>query len=1684
MLGAFIMDELLGKKYESWKNSLLDFGKRNRLINYKDTKKSSLMIESPSYQELWEKIVEDEGTIEFPLLDISSDDKNLLRMFEDAYPIKSNKNVKDILVTLKNLRNKARLIESEQGINTLYLSFGFLKWKEKNNSNIDIISPLLLVPANLSIDSLLSPYILSLGEDDILVNPTLNMKLQNDYSFQLPAFDGTNIDKFFEDVEHRVSSHGWEVIRKSSLSILSFLKINMYNDLAKNKQQILSNPIIQTIAGVPNENICNIEKIDTNSLDEIFTSENSFQIVDADSSQLEAIYHAKKGHSFILQGPPGTGKSQTITNIIAECLADGKKVLFVSEKMAALDVVHNRLTKAGLDEFCLVLHSHKAKKKDILNQLSNTLMLGDKKGDISEEAYQRLNELDTIKKKLNDYTKEIFKKIEPFGESIYYVNAKLSQLDTCQDESFEIKNIFEYSKNDLQNINYHINDYVQVVGRMTKDYLENPWYGCNLEYLSNEMRQDINVNIQKLNKLLPTTIKEYSNIEEQIHFELADTYNNLIYLKITVTFLKDYKLFPSSWLKNDDFEFLYSEVEKSKKVNNKFKLLLERFISQYDKISLMDKDAPKFSFSNMYDKKQIGNCSETIDAYIDSDYLFNDWIKNTNLDNAVGLLDQLKKIIGNIITEKNVLLEKYEPGILEIDYKNIEQRFKSEYTNFTKIFKSSYKHDKKIFNALRKHFDEKLSDQDIMNTIEVLKKIDAYRFKVNMLKENIQEHLNVDTIDENFNFSILDKKVDITKEYIILLDLMKKMQDCTSDFFSNYEHLLKAFENTFNGLNSDWDEIKNKLDWAFKFRNYFGKSSLSDEVIKKLCEDEPYILTCIKQQDNITQAIDSISAEVEWQANLFEDKEYLKSMTFESLSENIDLSSNNLKLLEEWIDFKKSKAQCDSLGLTQFLDMMHEKNIPTNQLKNIFNKRFYTLWLDKAYLICPTVANFRRRIQDQRVLKFRELDKQQFKIAEARIQKKLMRNLPSLSKFTNGSDELRILKRELTKQRRFMPLRQLFASIPNLILTLKPCLMMSPLSVSVFLETETFKFDVVIFDEASQVQTENAIGAISRGKQVIIAGDSKQLPPTNFFNTSKDTDDYDTEDDAISNEVYESILDEANLLPEKTLLWHYRSRHESLIAFSNSRIYNNRLITFPSNISEGNDVGVEYIYVDNGVYDKGGRKGNLIEAKRVAQLVFEHFKEHPNRSLGVIAFGEIQQQAIDNEIIELRMQNKNFESFFNEEMPEPFFVKNLENVQGDERDTIIFSIGYGFDCTGNFKMNFGPLSRVGGERRLNVAITRAKYNIKLVGSIKPTDIDIDRISTEGPKLLRKYIEFAIYGQAVLENGIKEEGNVSFNSPFEQTVFEFLDRNGYNVATQVGCSGYRIDLAIKHPQKSGIYTLAIECDGAAYHSGRTARERDRLRQEVLENMGWRFYRIWSTDWIKDSNAEGKRLLEAVEKSISEYDENDLESESNVKKDDVRQHYITIKSKNNEDYISEYGFKKYMDESRFNGEHWYSPRTVKECLVNLVKIAYPIDLDSICRECKEFYGREKVTKVVKNGILYELSMLRNQIVEIDNYYYPRRFKTINAYFSTERQIDNISEIELKIALRNVLRKSKGYSVKNLIDVTAKVMGFAKTGRKTNEALMNALQSLVTDGNVEIKNDEVYLLKDKISFYKKTV
>jgi very-short-patch-repair endonuclease len=401
-----------------------------------------------------------------------------------------------------------------------------------------------------------------------------------------------------------------------------------------------------------------------------------------------------------------------------------------------------------------------------------------------------------------------------------------------------------------------------------------------------------------------------------------------------------------------------------------------------------------------------------------------------------------------------------------------------------------------------------------------------------------------------------------------------------------------------------------------------------------------------------------------------------------------------------------------------------------------------------------------------------------------------------------------------------------------------------------------------LFDEASQVRPEYAVGAMIRTDQIILAGDRHQLPPTRFFD-ALDGDYFDEDIDE-----FESILNECDAagFPSKSLLWHYRSQDESLIAFSNFHFYNNQLYTFPSASPNENDTGLEFVHVPGAIYRRGRGGFNLDEARRVSDFVVEHFETKPEASLGVVTFSEAQRAAIEQEL-ETRLRSlPALQPLAGDEGPEPFFVKSLEQVQGDERDVMIFSVGYGFDEGGRFTMNFGPLSKSGGERRLNVAITRAKRKVLLVSSIQPEDIDLRRASAKGAQLLHNYMLASRDGVKSMFAQVDLDPEASFGSPFEESVHDSLVARGLSLEKQVGVSAYRIDLAVVDQDKPGRFLLGIECDGAMYHSAATARDRDRIRQQVLEGLGWRIHRIWSRDWIENRGREIEKVLTSVKGAI--------------------------------------------------------------------------------------------------------------------------------------------------------------------------------------------------------------------------
>ncbi|MCQ2432822.1 MAG: AAA domain-containing protein, partial [Clostridia bacterium] len=681
------------------------------------------------------------------------------------------------------------------------------------------------------------------------------------------------------------------------------------------------------------------------------------------------------------------------------------------------------------------------------------------------------------------------------------------------------------------------------------------------------------------------------------------------------------------------------------------------------------------------------------------------------------------------------------------------------------------------------------------------------------------------------------------------------------------EQLTAMFGVRYNGTETDWQGLLEDLDVIDTFLDTEG-SAVNEYFLHTLGTATSSMRAQLNEKlDRVKELLSGTNDRLAAFEAQFEGTDF-RSQSIASAAARYDACLDGFDALNHWLDYMETRADCDKLGLSAFTAAVDEKDNTIADVTAAFERAFAAEWIEAVIENVPAVQKFRRRVHEDRIARFHTLDNSQFALSSKRIREKFIETFPDLETVEKSSSQLGILRHEMDKKRRYMPLRRLFAAIPDLLLTLKPCLMMSPLSVAYFLEAGAYQFDMVIFDEASQIFPQDAIGAIFRGKQVIIAGDTKQLPPTSFFSSSTGNSDTDADEneDTFDEEVYDSILEEtAGLLPNRTLLWHYRSRHEHLIAYSNHEIYKNELVTFPSCVERAPDVGVEFIYVEDGYYESNGRNCNLPEAKRIVELVKEHIDLHPDRSLGIIAFSEKQQNAINLDIVRFRKRTTDYGAFFAEGKEDDFFVKNLVAGQGDERDTSLFSVGYAKTKEQKAKdqpmsMRFGPLGIQGGERRLNVAITRAKINIKLVSSILPSDIDLTRTESEGIRMLRGYLEFAKNGEVSLG---AQKKNVR-RDEFAESVADFLREAGYHVKQYVGCSGYKIDIAVED-EESHRFIAGIECDGYSYTSARTARDRDRLRSSVLHSMGWNLYRMWSSEWYKNPELEGKKLITFIEKS---------------------------------------------------------------------------------------------------------------------------------------------------------------------------------------------------------------------------
>ena len=604
------------------------------------------------------------------------------------------------------------------------------------------------------------------------------------------------------------------------------------------------------------------------------------------------------------------------------------------------------------------------------------------------------------------------------------------------------------------------------------------------------------------------------------------------------------------------------------------------------------------------------------------------------------------------------------------------------------------------------------------------------------------------------------------------------------------------------------------------------------------------------QMEALTEALDALAGAVELRTDRLEPGESLEERAYGGLDAWLRAALDRVSSMHDVVRFNQLEKHAVEAGIPEVAGAAASRADAARQLTGLFEHSCYAAWLDSAFREQEALARFDGATHGGIIDRFCELDMAQFHHNQALIAERHWQQLPR----HHGGGQLGVLKREFQKKTRHLPVRRLMQEAGRAIQTVKPVFMMSPLSIAKYIPPGSVDFDLVVFDEASQVRPVEALGAIIRARQAIVVGDSKQLPPTSFFDRMADGG----EEEASQTADLESILGMfcAQGASERMLRWHYRSRHESLITVSNHEFYDNRLVVFPSPDAGKVDTGLVFRHNPDASYQRRGI--NTAEAKTVALAVMKHAREVPDLTLGVAAFSNVQARRIEDEVDILRRRDPSYEEFFAAHPEEPFFVKNLENVQGDERDVILISIGYGKIDGAYLPMNFGPLNRDGGERRLNVLITRARRRCIVYCNFVGADLDLRRSGARGVQALKTFLEYAQHGVIDVPAATGKEAD----SPFEEAVAARLRALGHDVEHQIGSAGFFIDLAVVDPERPGRYLLGIECDGAAYHSSRSARDRDRLRQQVLEGLGWTIHRIWSTDWFRNPQQELERVGMAV------------------------------------------------------------------------------------------------------------------------------------------------------------------------------------------------------------------------------
>ncbi len=1566
-----------------WERKLLDLSLRNNLLNLRITK-NTLQLISADLDKFEDALAVGEEFVIFPkpidwdhplytsglhsAIDSSDPITELVKSELSQKRLRSYLGRIELQQSLLHLYRSSRISMEENGANTLYLALGFLKWFETPASERPRYAPILLLPVEIIRKSAAVGYVIRSREEDAMMNITLLEMLRQNFGITISGLDplplddsGVNTKLIFSIIRNSIKNQRkWDVEEQAVIGIFSFNKFIMWNDIHSNAHKLAQNKLVLSLMNGKIEWDVRDDMADAAALDKELSPADIVLPINADSSQFEAVFEAINDKSFILHGPPGTGKSQTITNIIANALYKGKRVLFVAEKMAALSVVQKRLAAIGLAPFCLELHSNKTKKSSILAQLKTTTEVVRQ---VPPENFgQEAERLHTLRADLNIYIEALHKKY-PFGLSLYDAITRYSSIDSSEDVPFPTlpndltSGVLSEWEECVENMS--------IIGKTCGHPHQHPLTGIDISSYSPDTKEKASQNMSEIISLL-SALKPKIETLSAIAGKTGEGPDK----KQTENLIETFRIMLS-------IPELTPELLLQTRLNE--------VLEEYGEAAVHGKTKDTI-------KKEISATFMEEILSVDAKLLLIAWGQSANkwfLPKYFGQR-RIKKQLSGYSGGHVIKTEDVKNILTEIIRYQDEDKYLARFGEYLPALFGKYgKQGNEDWNAIA----QIVEDMATLNTL---------------ILNCAKDVMDVATIKESLARQLAEG--------------------------------IAVFRNMHKDTVAEITRIQEKL-------------ATGEERLYPLLGVAPERL-----YGHTPRWIDN-------------------AMTC------LQCWLTNIDQLKDWYRWLVICRKADQLNIGFVATAYVTNNIPANDIVKVFEKSLCRALIHHIIEREPALDLFKGELFNNVIRKYKELARRFEDITQKELYAKLAANIPSFVKEAAQNSEVGILQRNIKNNGRGISIRKLFDQIPTLLSRMCPCMLMSPISVAQYIDPDADKFDLVVFDEASQMPTYEAAGAIARGKNIVIVGDPKQMPPTNFFNVNN------VDEDNIEMEDLESILDDclALSMPSKYLLWHYRSKHESLIAFSNSEYYDNKLLTFPS--PDNIESKVRLIPVQ-GFYDKGKTRQNITEARAVVaeierRLVDENLRK---RSIGVVTFSVVQQALVEDLLSELFVGQPQLETYALE-CAEPLFIKNLENVQGDERDIILFSVGYGPDVDGRTSMNFGPLNRLGGERRLNVAVSRARYEMLIYSTLRSDQIDLNRTSSIGVAGLKRFLEYAEHGKHM-----PAPSNANAPKALEQIVAKELAKKGYKVHTNIGCSGYRIDIGVVDKSIPTNYILGILCDGTNYAQTKTARDREIVQTSVLQQLGWNIHRVWTMDWWENPQAVVTKIEEAIrcaeEHNGHEAEDivpsipgnrltNEVPGETIQKVDNPvvqEQAGNTQPGKNGtQEYHSAVLVPVNCPPESFSSS-LYREHVISH-IRKVVEVEAPISRPLLCKKVLTAWNISRTGARIDAYFDSLLNQLSYHQVTHDNITFvwtnqEQRRQYTGCRPDSPRDAVDLPPEELANAIHQLLQEQISLPVKDLNRITAQFFGFARSGSNVEAAVSRGIKEAVARGYIKTENDRAVI------------